>query len=177
MVQELGEDRLRHCTLGEGNYLLLEPPYTGPAPFIDRMTADLQEKGFRVLLAHPERIAAFQRDVGLLEMLVEHGCLTSITAGSVGGQFGGAVKRFTAELFARGLVHNLASDAHDAKHRSPALVPALQQACAELPGLEDWLGYLTVEVPAAILAGDPAPGAPPVIVPPKRGFLARLRRP
>jgi protein-tyrosine phosphatase len=175
MVLELGAEALRRCTLGDGDYLLLEPPYTGPAPFIDRMVSDLQEKGFRVLLAHPERIGAFQRDPGLLQRLVEQGCLTSVTAGSVAGQFGGAVKRFTADLFAGGLVHNLASDAHDARYRSPALAPTLAKACAELPGLDYWLDYLTVAVPVAVLAGEAPPGVPPVLEP-KRGMLQRLRR-
>ena len=175
LVSEIREDTLKACTLGAGDYILLEPPYTGPAPFIERMVHDLQLKGFQILIAHPERIGAFQRDVDLLARLVDQGCLTSVTAGSVGGQFGGGVKRFTADLFARGLVHNLASDAHDAEYRSPALRPALDAACAALPGLEAWLDYLTVKVPRAILAGERPTGAAPVIAA-KRGFLDRLMR-
>ena len=174
VVGDMSDEALRACTLGGGGYLLLEPPYTGPAPFIDRLIADLHARGYRVLIAHPERIGIFQRNVSLLEKLVEQGCLTSITAGSVSGQFGGVVKRFSADLFARGLVHNLASDAHDADWRSPSLRPVLDKACEELPGLEEWIGYLTLDVPRAILAGDGAPGPPPVLEP-KRGLLSRLR--
>jgi protein-tyrosine phosphatase len=175
MFHDLSEEALRACGLGGGNWLLLEPPYTGPAPFIDRMVYDLQLRGFQILLAHPERIGAFQRDIELLQKLVDQGCLCSVTAGSVAGQFGGTVKRFTADLLARGLVHNLASDAHDADFRSPALEPTLEAAVAEAPELEGWLDYLTVEVPQAILAGETPRGAPPVIEP-KRGLLARLWR-
>src|SRR5436190_16799452 len=139
------------------------------------MIYELQLRGFQILLAHPERIGAFQRDIELLQKLVDQGCLCSVTAGSVAGQFGGPVKRFTGDLFARGLVHNLASDAHDADYRSPALQPVLERAVEETPELEGWLGYLTVEVPQAILAGEVPRGASPVIEP-KRGLLARLRR-
>jgi protein-tyrosine phosphatase len=174
MLSELSQEQLRACALGDGNYLLLEPPLIGPAPFIDRMVEGLQEKGFRVVIAHPERIAAFQRRIGVVEKLVESGCLTSVTAGSAAGQFGGGVLRFTQELLGRGLVHNLASDAHDADHRSPALRPTLEAAVAETPELEGWLDYLTVEVPRAILAGEAPSGTPPVIEP-KRGFLRRMR--
>jgi protein-tyrosine phosphatase len=170
----LDDEGLRLCGLGGGRYLLLEAPLNSPAPFIDRLVFDLGLKGFRILLAHPERISMFQRDTDLLERLVDQGCLTSVTASSVSGQFGGPVKRFTAELFARGLVHNLASDAHDAVNRSPALRPTLDAAVRELPELEDWLPYLTVEVPRAILAGETPKGEPPVIE--KRGLLGRLRR-
>jgi protein-tyrosine phosphatase len=175
MFHDLSDDALRACALGGGRYLLLEAPYTGPAPFIDRMIYELQLKGFQILLAHPERIGAFQRDIGLLEKLVDQGALCSVTAGSVSGQFGGPVKRFTQDLFARGLVHNLASDAHDAVHRSPALQPALDKAVRALPELEPSLGWLTLEVPRAILAGERIKGMPPVIEP-KRGLLSRLRR-
>jgi protein-tyrosine phosphatase len=176
MVADLSDAALGRCTLGEGTFILFEPPLNGPVPFIDRVVADLQAKGFKVLLAHPERIAAFQRRIDLVEQLVGEGCVTSVTAGSAAGQFGGTVLRFTHELFARGLVHNLASDAHDAEWRSPALRPALGKAVEELPELEGWLDYLTVEVPRAILAGQTPSGDPPVIEPPKRGLLGRLRR-
>jgi protein-tyrosine phosphatase len=174
IFSELSDDALRAAALGGGNYLLVEPPYAGPAPFIGRLVEDLQQAGFGVLLAHPERIGAFQRNIGLLESLVDAGCLCSVTAGSLTGQFGGAVKRFTQELFARALVHNLASDAHDAEYRSPALRPQLDQAVAELPELRSSLGWLTVEVPRAILTGATPAGEPPRIQP-KRGLLGRLR--
>jgi protein-tyrosine phosphatase len=176
MFHDLSDDALRAATLGDGNYVLLEPPLSGPAPFIDRLVSELQDKGFQILLAHPERISAFFRDVDLLARLVDQGCLCSVTAGSVAGQFGGQVKRFTADLFARGFVHNLASDAHDAEYRSPALRPTLDAAVAEIPELEHVLGYLTLEVPRAILAGEGLPGPPPVIEQPQRGLLARLLR-
>ena len=175
LLLELPDEALRMCVLGSGNYVLLEPPLAGPAPFIDRMAQDLQAKRFRVVIAHPERIAAFQRNIAVVEGLVDMGCLTSVTAGSLVGDFGGTVKRFTRELLARGLVHNLASDAHDAERRSPALRPVLDRAVAELPELERWLGYLTLEVPRAILAGERPPAEPPVIEPTRRGLFARLR--
>ena len=174
LLTEITDEALRACTIGDGDYILLEPPLSGPAPVIDRMASDLRSRGFKVLIAHPERIAAFQRRIEIVEMLVEQGCVTSVTAGSLVGQFGGGVKRFTHELFARGLVHNLASDAHDAEFRSPALRPALDAAVAETPELEGWVDYLTVETPRAILAGDEPGGTPPVIES-RRGFLSRLR--
>jgi protein-tyrosine phosphatase len=176
MLHELSEEVLARCALGDGKFILFEPPLNGPVPFIDRMVLDLQLKGFKVLIAHPERIAAFQRRIELVEKLVDQGCLTSVTAGSAAGQFGGTVKHFTQELFARGLVHNLASDAHDSEYRTPALRPTLDKAVADMPELEGWLDYLTVEVPQAILAGQTPRANAPVIELPRRGLLSRLRR-
>jgi protein-tyrosine phosphatase len=176
VAHDLSAEALRACSLGGGDWLLFEPPLTGPAPFLDRMVEELQEAGYRILLAHPERIAAFQRDIGLLETLVANGCFCSVTAGSTVGQFGRSVKGFTAELFARGLVHNLASDAHDATMRSPALRPILEGAFAEMPELEQHIDWLTLEVPRAIVAGEIPSGQPPRIAGKRAGFLRRLRR-
>ena len=174
MFHDLDARALRACALGGGDWLLFEPPLNGPVPVIDRMVDELQRRGFRVLIAHPERIAWFQRDIELVQKLVDQGCLCSVTAASVSGGFGGVVKRFTADLFARGLVHNLASDAHDPHHRSPALRPLLDAAVEAIPELGGWIDYLVEEVPAAILEGRTPPGEAPVIES-KRGLLRRLR--
>lgn len=173
--QALRDGGLEACTLGDGNYILLEAPLSGPAPFIERIVSDIGARGLRVLIAHPERIAAFHTDIALLERLVDGGAVTSVTAGSLTGRFGGTVKRFAQDLFARGLVHNLASDAHDARHRGPDLGPQVEAAATELPQLPDHLEWLTVEVPRAIVAGA-AIDRPAPRIEPKRGLLGRLRR-
>ena len=168
---DLTDDELRSATLGGAGWILFEPSMAGPMPFIDRMIYDLQVKGFKILLAHPERIATFQRDIDTVEALVDRGCLCSITAGSISGQWGGPVKRFTQELFARGLVHNIASDAHDTERRPPDLRGALEALAAEGYGaLSDWL---VADVPDAIVRGTPLPARPQV---PRRRRLWPFRR-
>jgi protein-tyrosine phosphatase len=174
-LESLDDEALGRCALGAGRYLLLEPPLHGPAPFLEPMTDYLERQGFRILLAHPERIPWFHADVARLQKLVDKGAVCSVTADSISGRFGGPVKKFTLELFRRGLVHNIASDAHDARRRSPALRPALEAAAAALPGLDQWLDWMTVEVPRAIVSGDPVAGEPPRIEPPG-GLLRRFRR-
>ena len=175
MLGDLDEEGLRAATLGGGSYLLLEPPYTGPAPFLDRMVFDLQLRGYQVVLAHPERIQAFQRDVDVVERLVDQGVLCSVTAMSAAGRFGKGVQKVTGELLRRGLVHNLASDAHDASYRSPGLAPVLEEACRHFPGLQEALDWMTVGVPRAILAGETVGGGAPRLEG-RAGLLGRLRR-
>jgi hypothetical protein len=51
----------------------------------------------------------------------------------------------------------------------------LERAVADVPKLEEALGWLTAVVPRAILAGEAIQGSPPVIEP-RRGLFARLRR-
>ena len=95
----------------------------------------LQARGHRIVLAHPERSPALQRDPGKLAALVDAGMLCSITAGSLVGRFGSTVQRFTFDLVQEGLVHNVASDAHDARRRPPGMAEEITQADADLPGL------------------------------------------
>ncbi len=96
----------------------------------------------------------------MLESLVRSGVLTSVTAGSLVGRFGAEVRRFALRLAREGLIHNVASDAHDHVKRPPGIAAELQQA--GLAPLADWL---TREVPEAILEDREIPPRPVVDLP------------
>jgi protein-tyrosine phosphatase len=175
-MPELTDDELASLTLGGGSWLLLEPPAGQVAPGIAAMVEDLHARGHRVVLAHPERCPVFHRDPKLLHSLADAGVLTSITAGSLVGRFGGIVRRFTSELLEAGMVHNVASDFHSLERRPPGTAEALAQA-----GLGALAQWLTHDVPAAILEDREIPrkpaGASVAIAPTqgKRRFAWRLR--
>ncbi|HEY4428401.1 MAG TPA: CpsB/CapC family capsule biosynthesis tyrosine phosphatase [Solirubrobacteraceae bacterium] len=152
---EIDPSHLGRLGLGGGPWLLVEPPFTAVVSGIDAIIRDLLRRGHRVLLAHPERCPAFRRDPRMLESLVAEGILTSITAGSLTGRFGGEVRRFSLALLEAELVHNVASDAHDHRNRPPSIAEELEAAGAG--PLQEWL---TEEVPAAILTGGEIPRRP-----------------
>ena len=152
---DMKPDELHALRLGGGSWLLVECPFTPTATGFDTLLLDLQRQGHRILLAHPERCPAFQRDPAMLSSLVRSGMLTSITAGALVGRFGAPVRSFTRDLAREGLVHNVASDAHDHIRRPPSIAAELQHA--GLGPLSDWL---TGEVPAAILDGADIPPQP-----------------
>jgi protein-tyrosine phosphatase len=174
-VGELDDGELTQLRLGGGPWLLIEPPFTPVAAGLRETVLGLQDRGHRVLLAHPERCPAIHRDVGLLEALVAEGVLSSVTAGSLAGHFGEVVRRFTLGLFERGLVHNVASDAHDHANRAPGMAQEIERA--GLGALTDWL---TAAVPAAILEGSgPIPARPHIeasILASGRGWRSVWRR-
>jgi protein-tyrosine phosphatase len=156
----LEPDELRRLSLGGGPWLLLEPPFRPNVSGLDILLRDLQRRGHRIVLAHPERCPAFQRDPQMLLSLVGEGVLTSITAGSLVGRFGGDVRRFAMDLVAERVVHNVASDAHDRGARSPGIAAELDRS--GLGVMSDWW---TREVPAAILSGAELPPRPAVALP------------
>ncbi len=152
---DMAPEQLAQLGLGGGSWLLIEPPYTPAAVGVDSILLDILGRGHRVVLAHPERCPAFHRDRAVLESVVRAGILTSITAGSLVGRFGGQVRRFALGLVRDGLVHNVASDAHDHSNRAPGMAAELRRA-----GLQPLAAWLTSEVPAAILAGGEIPPPP-----------------
>jgi len=154
-VSELAPEQLDRLGLGGGSWLLLEPPFASVVTGLDAIAAALQERGHRLLLAHPERCEAFHRDPRTLHALIREGVCTSITASSLVGRFGTKPRRFALEMLKDGLVHNVTSDAHDDLRRPPGMAAELEQT--GFGALSEWL---TEEVPAAILDDRELPPRP-----------------
>ena len=171
---ELSDDDLRALRLGGGDWILAECPLSSWATGFEKLLHALQSRGHRVVLAHPERSPLLQRDIGLVRELVDAGMLSSITAGSMSGRFGNTVRRFTLELLEQDLVHNVASDTHDAQRRPPGLGDAFESVEHELPGISERQEWMTVDVPRAVLDGGPVP--PPPTDTPKRRRRGLFRR-
>jgi protein-tyrosine phosphatase len=174
-LPSLAREELDALRLGEGPYLLLEVPLGPGIGTLPSAVERLQRDGYGVLLAHPERSPGMQHNPDRLRRLVEGGALCSITAGSLSGRFGQTPRRFALSLLREGLVHDVASDAHDAQRRSPDMRAGLEAAAIELPGLREQADWLTREAPAAILAGAPLPRRPPLPRPAPRRRLLRWR--
>lgn len=173
LLPDLDDEARDALRLGGGPYLLLECPLTQAAGAFDEYLARLLSSGERIVLAHPERCPTFHRDPERLARLVHGGALTSVTAGAFAGRFGSIVRRFALGMVRDGLVHSVASDAHDDVRRPPGMRDELEQA-----GLGSMASWLTQEVPAAILSGARIPVAPPApeLVPERRGLRRLFRR-
>jgi protein-tyrosine phosphatase len=157
---DMRAEELAPLRLGGGGWLLVEPPFSPTVTGLQPLLFDLQRQGHGILLAHPERCPAFHREPELLREFVHEGVLTSITAGSLVGRFGGEVRRFALKLAREQLIHNVTSDTHDTVRRPPGVSAELRQAGLE--PLEEWL---TDQVPAAILSGAEIPARPEVELP------------
>jgi protein-tyrosine phosphatase len=155
---DMRSEELSPLHLGSGGWLLVEPPFSPTVTGLESLIFELQARGHGVLLAHPERCPAFHREPEMLRELVSEGVLMSVTAGSLVGRFGGEVRRFALKMAREKLIHNVTSDAHDTIRRPPGVTMELRKG-----GLEPLEGWLTEEVPAAILSlGTPIPPRPRV---------------
>lgn len=140
------------CTLNGGCYLLLELWNNAWLPETERVIFELRAYGIVPIIAHPERYRAIQQDPTRLATLVQQGVLAQLTAGSLAGMQGNTTRRCAETLLKRGLIHCLASDAHDLRKRPPNLKPALQ--CAEKL-LGKTRAYNLIEsLPAAVVKNE-----------------------
>ena len=142
----------RALTINGTNHVLIEMPFFGRPDFIEPTLRRIQDAGLVPVLAHPERIEAFQQDPDLLSTFVGRGMLSQITAGSLTGHFGPQVRDFTGDLLKRGLAHLMASDTHaPTGGRSPDMTAGLDAATAIVgPSLAR---KLVEDTPKAILYG------------------------
>jgi protein-tyrosine phosphatase len=144
---------LRRLTIAQtGRYLLLEFPYRRWPIALETSVKRLVALGVTPLLAHPERNPEVQDRPDRVRGLIAAGALVQVTAASLEGERDRAAQAAALRLLELGLVHVLASDSHGPHIRREGL-GAVARGLAD-PALAR---YLTVEVPGAILAGEPVP--------------------
>ena len=136
-----------------GRYLLLEPPLAGGDPeHLCEVIFRLRLDGIVPIIAHPERCEMFERDPSLAQLVTDRGALLQVNAdGIVEDTMSGSAAPVAAWL-RDGLVHVVASDAHDAVCRPPVL-SAAADLCGGLLGASATERLFHVN-PARILAGE-----------------------
>lgn len=144
----------RLLTLNGTRWLLLECYLFDdwPIHLIERSVDRLRDAGLRPILAHAERYPFVQRGPSALLPLIERGIPIQINAGSLFFRESD-IERITAESLLRSRsAHVIASDAHNARYRPPALSAAYARV-AELTGIE-YAGWMRDVAQRVIAGGD-----------------------
>lgn len=142
-------------TLGGSSYVLLETAQLEFGAFNHQALFQLQAHGYRIILAHPERVRSWHGATGELSELLERGCYLQINAGSLSGSFGRATQKAAEALLVRGWASLLASDGHSDSARPP-LLSAAAERCATLIG-DRATELLVADNPARILCNEHLP--------------------
>jgi protein-tyrosine phosphatase len=148
-------------TINGKQFLLVELASAQIGRHCDKILDRLLEAGITPIVSHPERNAVLRRSLDRVEGWVERGCLMQVTANSITGGFGKSAQSAVTRLLERGLVHVVASDAHDVSHRPPGLLGAY--AVVQSRYGDDAAEILFRENPRAIVQGDRLPGGKQVI--------------
>ncbi len=123
-------------------------PYL-PWDVMRRLLFELQLRGLRIVLAHPERAEPILENPDRAAELSSSGVKLQVVASDLERRWGNSVVRVARRLIKDGLADLLASDAHDAKLAAPRL--------SRVKRMVDKLGgpgtfeRLTEQGPAAIL--------------------------
>lgn len=161
--------------LGSSRYVLLEFSLSDVPINLESILENIQQNGYRPILAHPERCGEFMADPARIEGLLRQGCLIQVNTGSVTGFYGSTVQKASRRLFGSGWVHFIGTDAHTNRSRSPKMMAAYRTVI-------QWVGdeaakRIFVDNPRLILEDKPyiyhEPAAKHV---PAAGFFKMLSR-
>lgn len=153
---QLALEQPARFTINGLRYLMVE--------FDDMLIPPTTEEIFRRFLAreicpvvtHPERNRILQRSFERLQNWTQMGCLLQVTGQCLTDRFGKAAQESAWELLRKGLVHVIASDAHDTENRPPRLDFAREILTREMG--KEAADLLLVTNPSAVIAGEPVWG-------------------
>ncbi len=133
-------------------YLLVEFPEVSALQGIEQIFETLREAGLTPVITHPERNPYLAADFSRLTRWVDDGIYLQVTAQSlVGDLFGSEKATWCANAIKMGLVHFVASDAHDARVRPPRLDRAKEHL--EQHYGEEYAELLLVTHPGGLIEG------------------------
>ena len=124
LAQDL--ERAAGHSLASGSYVLVEFPMFEHGNYFDSVLHELQLKGYRPILAHPERYGYVQKDPNLVHQWISRGILMQMNIPSLTGRHGKEVKKVAQILMDHDMVHFLATDSHSPRSRSPRVVEGLR---------------------------------------------------
>ncbi|HMD38298.1 MAG TPA: CpsB/CapC family capsule biosynthesis tyrosine phosphatase [Candidatus Acidoferrum sp.] len=150
-------DAPRFC-INQRDYLLVEFNEYSIPPAMDQTLHEIQLLGLRPVITHPERNAILRAQKERLAKWVRLGCYVQVTAGSLTGVFGPGAQEDAWRWMAGGMVHIVASDAHNLRGR-PLKLRAAYDVVLEQLG-EGKARALFVENPMAAFEGRDLPHVP-----------------
>jgi len=154
------------------SFVLVEWPRLQLPPGTVSVLARIREKGFRPIVAHPERYAGMSAAIGVAGQWRDAGAALQVNYGSLVGRYGPDAQGNAIRLLRRGWVDYLASDFHG--HARLEIYKDEAWALLAEFGAEEVLNYLCRTNPSRLL--DDQPPLPVPILPPERRFWARFRR-
>ena len=165
------QDALQHPSkyaINHKNYVLVEFSDLLIPKTTDDVFYQMQDAGMIPIITHPERNMLLQKRLDKLEEWAGNGCLLQVTGYSFLGRFGKQAKSFADLLLQKGLVHIVASDAHDTKHRPPSLKEAYEYVSKQCGPERAELLFVTN--PSAALTGAPVEPVDVEPTPPKKWY-------
>ena len=91
-------------------------PFLNKPLVMEEVFFQLSSKGYKPVLAHPERYVFLYENMDILESILSTGVYLQININSLTGYYSKAAKKFAEYLIDKGSVHFLGSDIHNQRH-------------------------------------------------------------
>jgi len=114
----------RHYCINQRDFLLVEFNEFSIPPAMDQMLHEIQLAGVRPVITHPERNGILRAHPERLKKWVRRGCFAQVTGGALTGGFSAGSQEDALRWIGEGLIHFVASDAHNSRSRPLRLQPA-----------------------------------------------------
>lgn len=98
------------------NYILVEMSYFSAPINLYELLFDLQLKGYKPILAHPERYNFYHNDFDQYYKLKKSGCLFQLNFLSLTEQYGKNVQKMSQKLLQLGMYDFIGTDTHHSRH-------------------------------------------------------------
>src|SRR5690606_33182770 len=106
-----------HILTLKDNYILVEMSYFQAPINLKEILFQLQTKGYKPVLAHPERYAYYHsKDLSKYEELKNRGCLFQVNALSLSTHYGTGIQRTANQLLEAELIDFIGTDTHRDQH-------------------------------------------------------------
>lgn len=161
----------RPFCINQKDYLLVEFNDWAIPPSADEILHELQSLSLRVVVTHPERNAIVRDQPERLAQWVRQGCFAQVTGSSLTGGFGKEPMGDALTWIAQGLVHFVASDAHNTRGRPLRLQPAFDVVSKKFG--EEKARALFIDNPMAAFEGRNLPHVPELL---EAGKIRRRKR-
>jgi protein-tyrosine phosphatase len=119
----LRKDPRPYC-INQRDFLLLEFNEFSIPPSMDQTLHEIHLAGVQLVITHPERNGILRARPERLKKWVRQGCFAQVTGGALTGGFGVSAQQNALRWIGEGLIHFVASDAHNTRTRPLRLEPA-----------------------------------------------------
>ena len=114
-------EQQKASTINGTDYLLFELPMSSKPLFAKSIVYNLMERGYRPIIAHPERYSYVKEDITFVKELKDMGTLFQSNYGSAIGMYGIETKRTLKKLLKNDWISFLGSDVHRAGQVYPEI--------------------------------------------------------
>lgn len=138
--------------IGNTEYLLIELPMNQEIKYLREHLSEIMDKGYKIIIAHPERYLYVQKNPDYLIDFIDRGILFQSNYASILGRYGKGAEKTVKILLKNQLIHLFATDSH----REKSIYTRMDEIQNKIRKVidEEYFDILTKENPKLLLNNE-----------------------